>query len=54
MPSYEEVTTHAGSVWAITGLTGQEFEALLSSFESAVVAITVSLVWRRVPSIAEV
>jgi len=38
MPSYEEVTLRAGSLQAMTGLTKQEFEALLPHFESAVVA----------------
>jgi hypothetical protein len=38
MPSYEDVTTRAGSVRAMTGLTEQEFEALLPPFEHAFVA----------------
>jgi hypothetical protein len=29
MPSYKDVTTRAGSVRAMTGLTAQAFEALL-------------------------
>jgi Helix-turn-helix of DDE superfamily endonuclease len=35
MPSYEEVTAHAGSLQAMTGLTEQEFQALLPPFEQA-------------------
>ena len=35
MPSYEEVTQRAGSVRAMTGLTEQEFTALLPPFEYA-------------------
>ena len=35
MPSYEEVTQRAGSVRAMTGLTGQEFTAFLPPFEHA-------------------
>jgi len=35
MPSYEEVTPRAGSLRAITGLTEQEFTALLPPFEPA-------------------
>ena len=35
MPSYDEVTQRAGSVRAMTGLTEQEFTALLSPFEHA-------------------
>src|SRR6266540_4383965 len=38
MPSYEDVTTRAGSVRAMTGLTDQEFQALLPPFEQAFVA----------------
>jgi hypothetical protein len=38
MPSYEDVTTRAGSVRAMTGLTEQAFEALLPPFEHAFVA----------------
>jgi hypothetical protein len=38
MPSYEEVTARAGSVRAMTGLTEQEFQALLPHFERAFVA----------------
>jgi Helix-turn-helix of DDE superfamily endonuclease len=38
MPSYEDVTTRAGSLRAMTGLTDQEFQALLPSFEQAFVA----------------
>jgi hypothetical protein len=38
MPSYEEVTQRAGSLRSMTGLTEQEFEALLPSFEPAFVA----------------
>ncbi len=38
MPSYEEVTTRAGSLRAMTGLTDQEFQALLPPFEQAFVA----------------
>jgi DDE superfamily endonuclease len=35
MPSYEEVITRAGSLRAMTGLTEQEFQALLPPFEQA-------------------
>jgi hypothetical protein len=35
MPSYEEVTQRAGSLRAMTGLTEQEFAALLPPFEPA-------------------
>jgi DDE superfamily endonuclease len=38
MPSYEEVTQRAGSLRSMTGLTEQEFEALLPPFEHAFVA----------------
>lgn len=38
MPSDEEVTTRAGSLQAMTGLTAQEFQALLPHFEQAFVA----------------
>jgi Helix-turn-helix of DDE superfamily endonuclease len=38
MPSYEEVTTRAGSLRAMTGLTEPEFQALLPHFERAFVA----------------
>jgi hypothetical protein len=38
MPSYEDVTTRAGSLQAMTGLTEQEFQALLPHFEQAFVA----------------
>jgi hypothetical protein len=38
MPSYEDVTTLAGSLRAMTGLTDQEFQALLPPFEQAFVA----------------
>jgi hypothetical protein len=38
MPSYEDVTQRAGSLQAMTGLTKQEFEALLPHFEHALVA----------------
>lgn len=38
MPSYEEVTQRAGSLRAMTGLTQQEFEALLPHFEHALAA----------------
>jgi Helix-turn-helix of DDE superfamily endonuclease len=38
MPSYEEVTQRAGSVRAMTGLTPQEFTALLPHFEHAFLA----------------
>ena len=38
MPSYEDVTQRAGSLQALTGLTRQEFEALLPHFEHALVA----------------
>jgi Helix-turn-helix of DDE superfamily endonuclease len=38
MPSYEEVITRAGSLRAMTGLTDQEFQALLPPFEQAFVA----------------
>jgi len=35
MPSDEEVTQRAGSLRAMTGLTAQEFTALLPPFEHA-------------------
>ena len=35
MPSDEDVTPRAGSLRAMTGLTGQEFTALLPLFEDA-------------------
>jgi len=38
MPSDEEVITRAGSVRAMTGLTEQEFQALLPPFEQAFMA----------------
>ena len=38
MPRYDEVTQRAGSVRAMTGLTEQEFTALLPHFESALAA----------------
>jgi DDE superfamily endonuclease len=38
MPSYEEVITRAGSLRAMTGLTEQEFQALLPHVEQAFVA----------------
>ncbi len=38
MPSYEEVTTRAGSLRAMTGLTDQAFQALLPYVEQAFVA----------------
>jgi hypothetical protein len=38
MPSYEEVTQRAGSLRAMTGLTSQEFSALLPHFEQAFLA----------------
>jgi hypothetical protein len=38
MPSYDEVTQRAGSVRAMTGLTPQEFTALLPQFERAFLA----------------
>jgi truncated hemoglobin YjbI len=38
MPSDEDVTQRAGSLQAMTGLTKQEFEALLPHFEHALVA----------------
>ena len=38
MPSYEEVTQRAGSLQAMTGLTEQEFTALLPDFEHALAA----------------
>jgi truncated hemoglobin YjbI len=38
MPSYEDVTQRAGSLQAMTGLTQQEFEALLPHFEHALAA----------------
>jgi hypothetical protein len=38
MPSDEDVTTRAGSLRAMTGLTDQEFQALLPPFEQAFVA----------------
>jgi Helix-turn-helix of DDE superfamily endonuclease len=38
MPSYEEVRQRAGSLRAMTGLTAQEFTALLPPFEHALAA----------------
>jgi hypothetical protein len=38
MPSYEDVSQRAGSLQAMTGLTQQEFEALLPHFEHALAA----------------
>jgi hypothetical protein len=38
MPSYEDVTTRVGSLRAMTGLTDQEFQALLPAFEQAFMA----------------
>ena len=38
MPSYEEVTHRAGSLRSMTGLTEQEFQALLPPFEQAFMA----------------
>jgi hypothetical protein len=38
MPSYEEVTQRAGSLRAMTGLTPQEFTALLPHFQHAFLA----------------
>jgi Helix-turn-helix of DDE superfamily endonuclease len=38
MPSYEDVTTRGDSLRAMTGLTNQEFQALLPLFEQAFVA----------------
>ena len=38
MPSYEDVTTRSGSLQAMTGLTEEEFQALLPPFEQAFVA----------------
>jgi hypothetical protein len=38
MPSYEEVTQRAGSLRAMTGLTPEEFSALLPHFEQAFLA----------------
>ena len=38
MPSYADVTQHAGSLRAMTGLTEQEFTALLPHFEHALAA----------------
>jgi hypothetical protein len=38
MPSYEDVTQRAGSLQAMTGLTAQEFTALLPHFEHALAA----------------
>src|SRR5919109_589067 len=38
MPSYEEATQRAGSLRAMTGLTPQEFSALLPPFEQAFLA----------------
>jgi hypothetical protein len=35
MPSDEDVSTRAGSLWVMTGLTDQEFQALLPPFEHA-------------------
>jgi hypothetical protein len=35
MPSYEDVITRAGSLRVMTGLTDQEFQALLPAFEHA-------------------
>jgi hypothetical protein len=38
MPSYEDVTQRAGSLQAMTGLSEQEFTALLPPFEHALAA----------------
>jgi hypothetical protein len=38
MPSYEDVAQRAGSLRAMTGLTEQEFIALLPHFEHALAA----------------
>jgi hypothetical protein len=38
MPSYEELIQRAGSLRAMTGLTEQEFTALLPPFEHALAA----------------
>lgn len=38
MPSDEEVITRAGSLRAMTGITEQEFQALLPPFERAFMA----------------
>jgi hypothetical protein len=38
MPTYEAVTQRAGSLQAMSGLTEQEFTALLPPFEDAVAA----------------
>jgi hypothetical protein len=38
MPTYEEVIQRTGSLWAMTGLTEQEFTALLRPFEYVYVA----------------
>ena len=38
MPSYEDVTQRAGSLRAMTGLSEQEFTALLPHFEHALAA----------------
>jgi hypothetical protein len=38
MPSYADVTQRAGSLRAMTGLTEQEFTALLAHFEHALAA----------------
>jgi Helix-turn-helix of DDE superfamily endonuclease len=38
MPSYEEVTQRSGSLRAMTGLTPQEFTALLPHFQHAFLA----------------
>jgi hypothetical protein len=43
MPNYEEVIQRAGSLRAMTGLTPQEFTALLPHFEHAFLAVTVHL-----------
>jgi hypothetical protein len=50
MPSYEEVTQRAGSLRAMTGLTEQEFTALLPPFEHALGAYLRdrAILWRRV------
>jgi len=38
MPSYEEVTQRTGSLRSMTGVTEQEFQALLPPFEQALLA----------------
>jgi transposase len=46
MPSYEKVTQRAGSRQSMTGLTAEEFRALLPHFEHALATTIGRLGWR--------